>query len=40
MGVAALVALRGLSGGAQQDPEAAAVSGSQDEEMPASRRPD
>jgi hypothetical protein len=41
MGVAALVALRGLGGGVQQETPAAAGSGGrQDEELPVSRQPD
>jgi EmrB/QacA subfamily drug resistance transporter len=40
MGIAALVALRGLSGGVQQEMQAAAAGGSEDDEQPVSRRPD
>jgi MFS family permease len=40
MGIAALVALRGLSGGVQQEMQAAAADRGENDEQPVSRRPD
>ena len=40
MGIAALVALRGLSGGVQQEMQAAAAGRGDNDERPVSRRPD